>query len=408
MMAAVAANKRRKTSVDVHINDLPSSLFAKISSFLHPPSKVMLAIALTAPSTSSYWQRNITLSASSSNIISSYHRDRQNRTLDFGDIERSLAEKLTDNEMYAILKCINAKYKLKRLILTGCTNINGHGLQTLRNSVVLEQIDLSLVGKEVTQSQRSVSLESKISRKSVLPILERIISSNRCSLKYVQLPKKWDGSSKVRSFKDRYNEMLNRSLRCSKCHITVEDEDEIDTDDSDDSALPMWYTSTLQRHVCYGCLKSFCNQCQYGSLLRSPHISASTIPLSVCEDCEKSFCADCMPVDDCDNSDCGKRRCNECKKKCPECDGIFCAECVSSSCGYCEEEHCSECVEEDCPNEYCGCFNVCLSCKRSCDKCGENGCRSCISDDGFCERCTEMHEHDMQEIAADLYDYEEW
>ena len=97
MMAAVAANKRRKkTSVDVHINDLPSSLFAKISSYLHTPSKTMFATALTAPSSSSYWQRNITLSASSSSIISSYHKDRQNQTLDFGDIERSLAEKLTE------------------------------------------------------------------------------------------------------------------------------------------------------------------------------------------------------------------------------------------------------------------------------------------------------------------------
>ena len=293
-------------------------------------------------------------------------------------------------------------------MLTGCTNITGRGLQTLRNSVVLEQIDLSLVGKEDTQSQRSVSLESKISRKSVLPILERIISSNRCSLKYVQLPKKWDGSSKVRSFKDRYNEMLNRSLCCSKCHITVEPETE--TDESDDEALPMWYTSTLQSHVCYGCLKSFCNQCQYGSLLfRSAHLpipGTSTIPVSECQHCEKSFCVECASVDRC--SSCDLFRCNECIKKCTGCDAAFCVSCVSSTCNICEEEHCDDCMENVCPNEYCR-RDCCWSCKKSCDKCGEDGCRSCISDElGYCERCTEMHEHDMQEIAADLYDYEEW
>ena len=247
-MAAAAGNKRRKTSVNhVHINDLPSSLFAKISSYLHAPSKVMLATALTAPSTSSYWQSNITLSASSSSIISSYHKDRQNRTLDFGDIEKSVAGKLTDDEMYAILKCINAKYKLKRLILTGCTNITGRGLQTLRNSVVLEQIDLSLVGKEDTQ--RNIS--SVISRRSVLPILEKIISSNRCSLKYIQFPKNWEGSSQVRRFKERYKSTLNRSVCCSKCRTNVEDEAEAETDNSDheDSLTgPRWntgYKSTL-------------------------------------------------------------------------------------------------------------------------------------------------------------------
>ena len=48
-------------------------------------------------------------------------------TLDFEDIEKSLAAKLNDEDINAILQCINAK-NLKRLKLAGCVNINGWGL----------------------------------------------------------------------------------------------------------------------------------------------------------------------------------------------------------------------------------------------------------------------------------------
>ena len=74
-----------------------------------------------------------------------YYADAEWGTLDFVDVEKSLASKLTDDDIGAILLCIDAKNKLKRLNLTHCYNVVGRGLEPLRFSAVLEQIDLGLV-----------------------------------------------------------------------------------------------------------------------------------------------------------------------------------------------------------------------------------------------------------------------
>ena len=61
--------------------------------------------------------------------------------IDFEDIDKCLAKKILDDDMTAIISCINAKYTLKQLKLTGCVNILGTGLKPLANSTVLELID---------------------------------------------------------------------------------------------------------------------------------------------------------------------------------------------------------------------------------------------------------------------------
>eukprot|EP00985_Skeletonema_marinoi_P006094 scaffold2645_cov96-Skeletonema_marinoi.AAC.1 len=66
-------------------------------------------------------------------------------TLDFEDIEEDLAIKLSDGDISAVLTCIDAVNRLKTLKLTNCINIIGVGLEPLRGSSIIEQIDLSLV-----------------------------------------------------------------------------------------------------------------------------------------------------------------------------------------------------------------------------------------------------------------------
>jgi len=124
------------------------------------------------------------LSPISKAIISAQQWD----TLDFEDIEKELANKLTDNDISAILKSINAQDVLKKLKLCGCINIEGHGLSPLRGSVVLEQIDLSTVGKH---ENSEIKPQPKISQEVVMPILESIISTYGCSLKHIEFPSKW-------------------------------------------------------------------------------------------------------------------------------------------------------------------------------------------------------------------------
>lgn len=163
-MANNPRNVRQKTDNDaLHISDLPIGFIVNVSEYLPKPSKAMLAVALSAPSSS--WNVNSIPSNVSKAIVSA----SQWGILDFEDVNKELANKLTDDDIYAVLKCINAHDVIKRLKLCGCTNIIGHGLNPLRGSVVLEQIDLSLKRKHEKQYDDD---ESKISQEVVLPILE--------------------------------------------------------------------------------------------------------------------------------------------------------------------------------------------------------------------------------------------
>ena len=94
------SNKRRRANAPpnnitalLHINDLPHPILGDVASYLPTPSRAFFAMAITAPRLS--WMRHIGRlppSAAGSIILSS----TQWESLDLGDIEKSLAEKLTD------------------------------------------------------------------------------------------------------------------------------------------------------------------------------------------------------------------------------------------------------------------------------------------------------------------------
>ena len=98
---------------------------------------------------------------------------------------------------------------LKKLKLCGCVNITGHGLNPLRGSVALEQIDISLVRKH----ENPFNIKPpKISQEVVVPILDSILSANGCSLKCILFPWNWldDGpSGPVIGFRNRYNQYIH-------------------------------------------------------------------------------------------------------------------------------------------------------------------------------------------------------
>ena len=71
------------------------------------------------------------LSIMSKAILSS--TDWNNYKLNFLDIEKRLLQKLTDNDIGAVLKSINAHDMLKKLKMTGCIAIPGRGLIQYRD-----------------------------------------------------------------------------------------------------------------------------------------------------------------------------------------------------------------------------------------------------------------------------------
>ena len=217
-MASNSTNKRQRTAADtLHISDLPVGFIVNVGEYLPKPSRATLS------ATSSSWNDLMhCLSPISEAIISAQQWD----ILDFEDIDEELANKLTDDDLNAMLKCINAQDVLKRLKLYGCTKIIGHGLNPLRGSVVLEQIDISLVGKHENHNNAK---ESKISQEVVIPVLDSIISADNCSLKYIQFPRKWRSIGTqylyasgemhpIIQFRRRFNQyMYSLGLHCSKC-----------------------------------------------------------------------------------------------------------------------------------------------------------------------------------------------
>ena len=118
---ASSAPIRRPTAPDtLNISDLPVGILVDIAAYLANPSKALLAVAFSAPSSS--WRNNDLmhrLSPISTAIVSAQQWD----ILDIEDIEKELANKLMDDDIYAVLKCISARDVLKRLKLCGCIYI---------------------------------------------------------------------------------------------------------------------------------------------------------------------------------------------------------------------------------------------------------------------------------------------
>ena len=123
---------------------LPDGLLPDIASYLPNASAAMLAVALTAPSSSAVWRKqDLYLHRPRSPVVAAIldrHKWEDLRFFDF--FLPDLARQLLDDDIHAVLVCINAVTKIKKLYLTGCVNVHGRGLDPLCGSTVLEEIGL--------------------------------------------------------------------------------------------------------------------------------------------------------------------------------------------------------------------------------------------------------------------------
>ena len=284
-----------------------------ISSYLAKPSVALFAIAMN----SSTYQQTETSKA----IISSTNWN----VLDFSDIEKSLASKLSDNDIDKILRSIDAVNNLLILKLAGCVNISGSGLDTLRFSVAIEQIDLSLVWKHESPL---LDPEPLLLQTEVLPILDDIIIRGRgSSLKQLELPKKWrivESSAEMEQFIERYNDYLaSKNYRCSVCEQSC-DEEEGEEEENE------WMVSShegksfgTQRYTCSQCLNHFCYDwdCRdkEGKLCNhwcgkceKQYCSSCVTAIRTCFRCQYQFCKECCTnMKDCEGG-CSKGLCESC------------------------------------------------------------------------------------------------
>ena len=254
------------SSLVENITQLPHDSIVAIADYLPKTSRALLAVALTAPSPSFRGRGTGEISEASRAIITSNKLSRQMPEipmhnsamaraskcdmeeyyngdwdiLDFTDIyyERTptnrttsrpyhytsrgtyLPDKLTDDDVYAILICINAKHTLKKLRLSKSAKLVGNCLEPLRGSVVLEHIT---VGKQYDYSSYICSDRCSLSVLAVIPVLKSIIDSDDCSLRKLSLPRRWT-DNKARNdpplsdFLVKFNQMmLTKEVKCVKC-----------------------------------------------------------------------------------------------------------------------------------------------------------------------------------------------
>ena len=339
-MATIPSNKRQRTAEQsLHISNLPDGILSHVASYLASPSKALFAVAMTSPSKS--WTKDNFSIVGSKQTAASILQSEQCDVLDFEDIEKSLAVKLTDDDLHTILKCINAQDVLKKLRLTGCINITGRGLQVLRGSSIVEYIDLSLVNHHESPAIN----DPMLSEETVLPILESVIDTADNSLQFIMLPKIWraKGSDMICQFLNKFDALLaTRQLRCSYCNSTPENMSSLGwvCKDKDE-------TFGLQNFRCHKCTACFCYDCDDFSEVYGGG------PLNYCKICEREYCHNCV-IERSSCTICDDIVCSQCSRmnECVACETTFCQECckkeVCSSCDlvlYKNEALCSNCVD---------------------------------------------------------------
>ena len=306
-------------------------------------------------------------------------------TLNFGGIEKDLAEKLSDDDISKVLVHIDAANKLKRLRLTNCINITGAGLLSLSGSTSIELIDLSLVG-----AHQSPVLDPKprIDCDLVLPILDSIISQGRCQLKHLQFPHMWRKGDydQFDAFLSRCNEMReNDDITGYSAGVTFFKSTQFGIQDSTCSECTTCYCQftdeegNILLYFCQTCERYHCTECS---------------AMVECQNCEKFLCVDCVPHTNCASPHCTDIVCNDClSKKCRECNKKWCLNCndgcIECNVDGCNQICCVECSEKEGVNGVQWCdvceTKLCVECS---EKEGVNGVHWCDDcDTKLCDNC---------------------
>lgn len=293
MDAKTESNKRRRKAspphpppIIPHLCDLPESIVLDIASYLPKLQRTLFTIATGAPS--SFWvTHHLDGNPVPPNAIRSTLDVGKWKVLDFIDVEKRVANKLTDDDIYAVLVCIGAINSVEVLKLTGCINVTGCGLEPLRDSERLKQIDLSLV----KQNQSPIlKPEPLISEAATLPILHSIVDKGvHCLLRHLFLPKKWrnERSTSLNNFLHKYDSLIeDRNPVCLECNNRIGISLDMALYVCCDRVNSDW---GVQYHTCYSCLHHFCDA-------RSNDLDPCQGWLEICKVCEKGYCDGCMKV----------------------------------------------------------------------------------------------------------------
>jgi len=337
VISTPSSSKRRKTSSPDNDNsilclaNMPHDHLTAIADYLPKTSRALFAVALTAPSKSfriSNWKGKLseastaiiasTISAPipspnkgakaynsvEKDLLTKYYAADGWSVLDFLDIgskSDNLAVKLSEDDIGAVLVCINAKNKLKSLRLIGCKDVVGIALEPLRKSIVLEKVEFISNGNQ------------QLSTEVVVPILASIIDTDGNSLRDIVFPHSWKGGKArneqpLNGFLVKFNKLLIGKSECGE----------------------------ENPRSCFTCFKNVCDGCNGNDGI--PVKTCGHCKIHMCDDCEyfptcrvcdSTFCSVCAARDDVDVA-----------KQCEHCYGEpICFGCVTP-----ENENCEACL----------------------------------------------------------------
>jgi hypothetical protein len=289
--------RTKEPMLDSPMYNLPDAVLIHISSFVNDTSKVLLAVALTASSDairkSNYDIKPCPGAKAILNQRVRRFRGPMTRVLsrykiDFADVDKELAARLSDEDVGGILAFIDSVFGIKTVKLTHCVNITGRCLEPLRGSTILKELDLSLVDKDCLHITHP---EFKIAEADVIPILDSIIEADGFSLMHIQFPKRWreEQSRMMRRFLSKYNRIMNdEEIRCENCNRNCSG-----------SAGRPWISKKrdefgIYNYTCYTCKKSFCREC--AEEMEMDH--------KPCENCGTRQCRDCRGASFCNALEC--------------------------------------------------------------------------------------------------------
>ena len=285
------------------------------------------------------------------------------------------------------MACIDAINHLKILRLPHCIKIRGDGLFPLRGSVVLQNVDLSIVPIEIDQTPM-------LSIDAVLPTLESILDMDQNVLKNVHVPKVW---------RDSYNEKLNNfyferellpnfNLGSGTEHLSLSEKRKRYLMEYPNP----WDSMRRFKMDCHKCSRRFnFNSYQSGLNLTCESETCS----EACPECGKKYCntkpntkdrySDCAEDEIRTCEICEKKKCNACVEfwYCYCCDKVICEDCSGSiECSnYCyasdEKRNCMDCAANDsnARTKECGqCKEAyCSECEPEMTHLGDNVCEIC-------------------------------
>lgn len=370
-----------------------------------------------------------------------YSRSYLWEKIDLETLSYRQRQALNDRSLHRLLKAVNAKEVTKSLSIRYCTNIQGFGLEPLRGSHVLEELDLRkkhqgvINGTGLEESfvlsllktmmpfarpnhdncrsgmtSRLFTIRFNAQKKP--PLVNGVNTANRiqdCFHLYGEVKKffdSFDGSLKDRLWIDR--------VSCSHCDTPIVEK------------IPSAQFETKEASAlrCFECSKISCgqNECPSTKRCQKCFSDLCCARIDTCDKCRITMCSSCYGIEKCqgqcsrnlcecccsvlDCDYCNKSFCEECKDLmfCHKCDKFFCPECVEvSPCGdgYGDCWFCSQCIPD--PNECSRCESVfCTDCDPDelalCDGCDKLVCIYCedLSDPCggckgmFCSKCREI------------------